>query len=346
MATRTVALSSKELDSAIGVLSSARHALQLNRFQKFSYFVLIVTADAIMYLLVASLIDDILQGLFAYEQPFYSIYLNVVFALAIFVCIFIGLVSLALNYPFIHDAFLERRRLKQLGLSSFYRSLWKESRRGQWKRRVREIVFAVITVYWVWSVATYFMNSSKNNLDLITIIVAALLALAVFGLVIAGRYLRVQRERMDLVASAEKLTKALQNLRHREVSGTVSVPESLLEQTAKIESAQIAEERKDAILESVSSRPIGYAIAFDRDAAEQRTTLDIADRIELADLVAQLSIAGMKLKPPEGTQQDTTKGNRVEIDYVIDNVSRSIRVTAVRRVREVSDASVSGASHA
>jgi hypothetical protein len=101
-----------------------------------------------------------------------------------------------------------------------------------------------------------------------------------------------------------------------------------------------------AILESVSSRPTGYAIAFDRDAAGQRATLDVADRIELADLVAQLSIAGMLLEQREGMQRDKTQNNRVEIDYVIDNASRSIRVTALRRVREVSDASVSGASHA
>ena len=168
--------------------------------------------------------------------------------------------------------------------------------------------------------------------------------LALFGFMVAGRYLRVQRERMNLVASAEELRKALQGLRHRDGSGVVSVPASLLEQTAKIESAQIAEERKDAILESVTSRPTGYAIAFERDAAEQRNRLDIADRIELGDLVAQLSIAGMKLEPREGMQR--YKGKRVEIDYLIDSASRSIRVVAVRHVGEVSDASVSGGSYA
>jgi hypothetical protein len=126
----------------------------------------------------------------------------------------------------------------------------------------------------------------------------------------------------------------------------VSVPTELVEQTAKIESAQIAKERKDAILESVSSRPTGYAIAFDRDAIEQRATLDVPDRIELADLVAQLSIAGIQLEPREGMQRDKTKNNRVEIDYVIDNASRTIRVTEVRRVREVSDSAATGASHA
>ena len=107
-----------------------------------------------------------------------------------------------------------------------------------------------------------------------------------------GVGLQTQRERMDLTANAEELRKAFQSLRQRAgKTEVVSVPTELVEQTSKIESAQIAKERKDAILESVSSRPTGYAIAFDRDAIEQRAMLDVADRIELADLVAQLSIA-------------------------------------------------------
>jgi hypothetical protein len=152
---------------------------------------------------------------------------------------------------------------------------------------------------------------------------------------------------MDLTANAEELRKAFRSLRQRTgKTEVVSVPSELVEQTARIEAAQIAKERKDAILESVSSRPTGYAIAFDGDAAEQRATLDVADRIELADLVAQLSIAGMQLETREGMQRDKTESKRVEIDYVIDNASRSIRVIAVRPVREVSHASASGDSHA
>jgi hypothetical protein len=312
----------------------------LTRFQKFSYFALIVIADVLVVFFAAAMIYDALHG-FSNDDPELGPLGTLLGLGIIFVCI-IGVISLALNYPFIHEAFREKRRLKRLGLSSFYRSLWKESRRGQWKGRVREIVLAVLITYELVDVAR---DPSWKTDDLGEMIFAALLILTAAGLMIAGRYLRVQRERMDLVASAEKLTKALQSLRYREASGTVPVPESLLEQTAKIESAQIAEERKDAILESVTSRPTGYAIAWDHDAAEQRATLDVADRIELADLVAQLSIAGIKLEAREGTQRKT-KGSRVEIDYLIDNASRSIRVIAVRHAREVSPASVEGGSYA
>jgi len=342
--TRSVALSSRELDSAIEVLSSARDGLQLTRFQRFSYFALMVSADLITFIVAVAICFGILSLLKIYEA---SDIINLVYGLIIIFSVFIGLVALALNIPLLRKTFRERARLKQLGLSSFYRSLWKESRRGRWKRRVREIVFAFV---FIWSATSSVISlirwSTNNTLERAVLIFYALFALALFGFMVAGRYLRVQRERMDLAASAEELRKALQGLRHRDGSGVVSVPASLLEQTAKIESAQIAEERKDAILKSVTSRPTGYAIAFDRDAAEQRATLDIADRIELGDLVAQLSTDGTQFEPQEGMKRDKTKSNRVEIDYVIDDAFHSIRIIAVRRVPEVSHASVNGGSHA
>jgi hypothetical protein len=192
-----------------------------------------------------------------------------------------------------------------------------------------------------------YAYAANDKAVLAGIIFFSFLIVLAASLLFAAQYLKNQRERMELTANAEELRKAFRSLRQRAgESKVVTVPSQLLEQTAKIESAQIAEERKDAILESVTSRPTGYAIAFDRDAAEQRATLDVADRIELGDLVAQLSIAGTQLEPRESVQRDKTKGNRVEIDYIVDNASRSIRVIAVRHVGEVSHMSVNGAGHA
>jgi len=201
--------------------------------------------------------------------------------------------------------------------------------------------------FWILRTAFEAYFFPHVNYPEVTVMVALIMAaIALVALCLGARYLQIQRERIDLTANAQELRKAFQGLRQRAGKAeVVTVPSELVEQTAKIESAQIAEERKDAILESVNSRPTGYAIAFDRDAAEQRATLDLADRIELADLAAQLSIAGIKLEAREGTRRKI-KGSRVEIDYVIDDASRSIRVIAVRRVKEVSDASVDGGSYA
>jgi hypothetical protein len=363
MATRTVALSSKELESAIEVLLSARHALQLTSFERIAYRSLMVSADVAMVSFLLCLpIDVLLGGFRAYglgdplgaqglDLPLEQLSRNALFALMAFgvlalvflAAILVGIISLVLSIPLLLKTFRESARLKQLGLSSLSRSLLKESRRGSWKSWVRRFLFFGALIYVLTDVSNFF-SGERGDLP---IIAWGLYFTVVPGLIIAAGYLRNQRERMELTASVEELRKAFQSLRQRAgKTEVVSVPSELVEQTAKIESAQIAEERKDAILESVSSRPTGYAIAFDGDAAEQRAMLDVADRIELADLVAQLSIAGTQLEPREGTQRDKIKGNRVEIDYVVDNASRSIRVIAVRRVREVSDASVSGGSHA
>jgi hypothetical protein len=160
---------------------------------------------------------------------------------------------------------------------------------------------------------------------------------------------------MELTASAEKLKQALQILQRRYgTAGMVPVPSELLEQTAKIESAQIAKERKDAVLQSVTFRPSGYAVTFDRDAAVQRATLGFEDRVELEDLVAQLSTEGAHLDAEasaisgveDATLRLVAKGKHFDIEYVVDQPSRAIRITTVRYRQEGDQISLTGDSHA
>jgi hypothetical protein len=340
MVTRTIELDRNDLDKSIEVLSSAAQALRLTRFERLSYQALIVSVDWIAVGVFTALGMGIVEAIIHRELlPDFS---NL-FGLIWITGMAIGIVALALNIPLFRRVFRERARLKRLGLSALSRSLWKESRRSRWISRAHGTLLTVAGILLLFTMVIVSFNPAFRD----TIAFLVLTYFVAASVLFAARYLQNQRERMDLTANAEELKKAFQRLRQRAgKTEVVSVPNELVEQTAKIEAAQIAKERKEAILESVSSRPTGYAIAFDRDAAEQRTALDVADRIELADLVAQLSIAGTQLKPQEGMQPNKTKGNRVEIDYVVDNAARSIHVIAVRRVREVSHASVDGGSHA
>jgi hypothetical protein len=211
------------------------------------------------------------------------------------------------------------------------------------------IAFLIVAVYNLYLIAvsasSFVMTDTR---DMILYGVGA-------ALLFTARYLRNQRERIDLTASAEELRKAFQYLRQdADEAGVVSVPPVLLELTAKIESAQIAKERKDAVLQSVALRPTGYAIAFDRDAADQRAKLGVADRVELEDLVAQLSTDGAQLElqagavvgTKDGPFRNATKSKRVEIEYVIDHASHRIRIIAVRHGGDGSHAPVKGVSHA
>ena len=175
-------------------------------------------------------------------------------------------------------------------------------------------------------------------------------------LLLLAQFLRNQRGRMDLAANAEELKKALQGLQQRAGKAEiVSVPADLLEHAARIETAQIVKERKDAVLQSVLVGPSGYGITFDRAAAEQRQMLDVTDRVELEDLVAELSIEGPgKLTSQSGSvaaaegatrRREKTKSKRVEIEYVIDQASRGIRIFAVRQGGH-SGSSAKGDTHA
>jgi hypothetical protein len=344
-----VALSPNELERTIEVLSSAGQTLQLTRAERITYRTLLVSVDVAL----ASLLGFVLALIFAWQYPA-TVARNVevswpwwvvgVLATIFIVSLLVGLVALALNIPLLLKTFREGRRLKQLGLSSLSTSLWKESRRGRWISRLRNalilgisILFVVIVVVGLVGmlakdIVAPFSRDEEQTALLIGVLFYAFAAILLFG----ARYLRNQRERMELAASAEQLREALQALQQRQGPEVVSVPAEVLERTAIIESAQIKKERKDAVLESAIENT--YAVTFERNAAEQRAALGREERLELEDLVADLSTEGAQGETQASVLPDTetptfrraTENKQCEIDYVVDHASRRIQVVAVR----------------
>jgi len=80
--------------------------------------------------------------------------------------------------------------------------------------------------------------------------------------------------------------------------------------------------------------------------------LGVADRVELEDLVAQLSTEGGQIKSQGGavaraegtTLRSMTKSRSVELEYIIDQASHGIHITAVRHRGGGSDSSVNDAT--
>jgi hypothetical protein len=355
--TMAVALSPNELDRTIAVLASAGQTLQLTRLERLSYRALLVSVDGMLVSFVL-----ICPISFLIRYPFSPDVKALWTLLLILVAVFAlsmsaGTYSLLLNIPLLVKTFREGKRLERLGLNSLSISLWKESRRSRWTSRIREVLSIGFVISMLFIMVGAFgllggsLMESTDLLDRIILAFGMLSPVLIAGLMLAARYLRNQRERMDLAASAEQLSKALLSLRQREGPEVVSVPADLLEQTAIIESAQIKKERKDAVLQSEAFRQSAYAIGFDREAAQQRTALGVADRVELEDLVAELSTNGAQLETrtpleaaPE-TLRGATKSKRVEIEYVIDRASRGIRVIAVRHGAEAAGTPANGAGH-
>jgi hypothetical protein len=342
--TGPVTVSSKELESAIEVLSSAKASLQLTRFQRLAYQALVISVDAAAASTIVVLLFLSNRG------DFWNMVIGLVFGVSVIV----GVVALALNVPLFFKVLRERARLKKLGLSSLSRSLWKESRRRRWIRRIRGAVLTAIAIFYVVIFVVGLFVGDRKGGDL-GFVLGALFVATLAAVLFSARYLQNQRERMDLTASAEELRNALVSLQRRAGKAeAVSVPSEFLEQAAKIETAQIAKERRDAVLQSVAVPSEEYAVVFHRDAVEQRASLSIEDRVELEDLVEQLSAHPAELEAQaaatagaeDATLRGTIKSKRVEIEYVIDQASRRIRINAVQQGGVSARTSPKGASHA
>src|SRR6516164_2640090 len=137
MGTRTVTISSKEIDSAIEVLSSAGQSFQLTRFERFAYRALMVSADVTMASVVLGIPCDALTGgLEGYwwdplgardaareRLPFeqispaasFVLTLDLLLILIFLAASLVALVSLVLNIPLFRKAGRESARLRELG---------------------------------------------------------------------------------------------------------------------------------------------------------------------------------------------------------------------------------------
>ena len=353
MSTRTVPISSQELDDAIEVLASAGQALQPSRFQRFSYRALVISADAFLACWVLTFACRVVMLTFGGPEWLNAV--DGVFVMLFVVAFFFLMIALALNIPLFGRASRERARLKERGLDGLSNFLWKESRRS---RRIGLARKAGLVAIGLDQVVTAFMLISGraqrmlgSGVDIVALVlITALFTAIAIAVLFGARYLQNQRERLDLTSSAGALRKTLQSLRQRADGGVVAVPAELLERTAKIETTQIAAQRKDAVLESVASRDSGYAISYGSAAAQQRATLPAADRLELEDLVAQLSTEGAPVEPQPGANQEAatrrTTGNRhVEVEYSVDEASRRLHIVAVAPTGGP-DRSLTGARHA
>jgi hypothetical protein len=358
MSTQTIPISSQELDSAIEVLASAGQALQLSRLARISYRTLVICADLALASMAAFILLCIAYAFDGGDTWAHLwLYLMIVAVIlgVLLVSVLVAIIALALNLPLFRKAFREEARLKKLGLTSLAQFLWKESRQHRRMSRVREALIVVIGLACILFLCLLGRQVAENpkygeDAEFILMSFMALVLVFIVIILLSARYLRNQRSRMDLTSSADGLRKTLQSLRQRAGDGVVSVPAELLERTAKIESTQIAAQRKDAVLESAAFRDNAYAIAYDGGATEQRATLETADRLELEDLVAQLSTEGVPAEAQpdaarEATVRRTTENNRVEIEYSVDEASRRIRIGAVAPMSGA-ETSPAGARHA
>jgi hypothetical protein len=339
---RTYTLDEERLGFAIDVLKRAAQSSALTRREWIAYRALIISGDLAVLTLLMTFIAGFLIGFTAGVTQGVLEVLAVVSGILLWVSAIGGTLSLLLNVPLFLRTFRERAELKKLGLTTLSKSLWKAGRKHRWLPRIRGALLLGFGSVYIFSPAGLMALSNVAEVDRLILVLTTIVGVLVGIIMLAARYLRNQREQTELVANAEELQKALRELQQQAGDGSaILVPAEILERVAGIESTQIAQDRKSAILASVSSPQRGYAVSFAPAAAEQKSALAIPDRIELEDLVERLS-AGILHSGPDARSAGALNRARtasapVEIEYTTDEPRRKILVRVVRRIGDAAD---------
>jgi hypothetical protein len=343
---RTYTLDSEGLRGAIEVLKRAE-SLGLTGRERIGYHVLIKSVDIGIIGLVWIFICFILGSLFPLHISTTTLlWLVALGVLLLFVSAVGGIGSMMFNILLFRKAWYEQAELKKLGLTNLSKSLWKAGRKHRWLHRGRGPILILISTVQLLIAVPFFLSVGFLGLNEAmgwALSVAIALFLILCALTILGaQYLRNWREQIELVSNAGKLQDALRELQnHTGDHAAVMVPSNIMEQVTRIESSQIAQERKMAILESAGSERSGYAVRFTPEAAEQKSALDMAHRIKLEDLLEQLSTGLLhgeaNVRGAGEISQARITNAPVEIEYSTDKPGHQIRVVAVRQIGEEAD---------
>ncbi len=251
-APRTVNLDSQSLDKVIKALSDVVKDFNLTRRERISYWGLMLSADlAIAHFLITfvwlfssifvlNFVDKSIVDATVTPPDWFKNVLGLLFILsllALLLSILAGVPSLLFSISLLRKTFQERAKLELLGITGLTKSLWKESRRSRWLSRLRSGFLIFISVYMIIGAVSVsiFVKALTLRPDLAFELESALypnLGIIGFGrmvvavavwlaiMLFTARYLRNQREQIDLAANAGQLRSVLEKmLQHAGVAG-------------------------------------------------------------------------------------------------------------------------------
>ena len=242
-------------------------------------------------------------------------------------------ILLVMNLALVAGTLRQRRLLKKLGLHTISRSAWKAERRRHLGGRIGGASLTTAGVILLLFAAFLMLPSLAawrvSGFELVVIVL-----LAVPGLtVLIWRMVERSREQLALVADADRLRAMLTSMQAESGSGgPVVVPAAVMEKVARIESAQIARERAQAVVASVGKADRGYALVVAHDATAQKAALGRAERLTVEELIdevlAEPQAAG---RPDAGNLRHAGSADGlIEIDYRVDEAARRVHLLAVR----------------
>lgn len=354
----TVTLDSKAVDAALGLLVEAARELPPSPREQKRYRVFEVSVDiavfsvSLGYAIVMFILP--FAGKSRFEVP--TLVVASLFFLAFFVGSFTAMAAALMNHRFLRRVIAQRRQMRRLGLHALSRRLRRAYARTRWLSRMRDsllglfgiafVATGVLSVAFVAVVLLLYGDRSPWAHKLFPDSPIGAVGLAVYlGVIVVvglflllSRVLRNTREEIELAGNADDLRKALAELRASAgAANAVEVPAALIERAAQIESVLIEKERSRAIVENARSGRAGLAISFDAEAAAQRAQLPAEARLELEDLLAQVSSDGLAGLPSTGAQAEpqerriaqNSPTGRVQAIFTAGHAPGAARVVAV-----------------
>jgi hypothetical protein len=309
-------LTTTQLDAALAALAKAAETFRLSAWERFFYRVLqvcaTITAIAILLTVVSA---GVLTGCMLPVAMLTGV---------------VAIVLLVANLTLLLKTSRQRRLLIQLGLDHLSHSAWKADRKRHW---VRALLGSIVTIAGVVvlgiSIVGGIVTAASPNVETLDFVLIAFF-IVLGGTMLVWRSLERSRQRLELVADADRLRATLTSLQ-TDADANVVVPAPVLENVARIEQAQIARERTRAVLAGVSAADRGYAVQFAAGVSEQKSSLPVKSRLDLAELIDDLMANPYpSAAHAEGPLSARTVDGTAEVDYSVDEQNRRIHILALR----------------
>jgi hypothetical protein len=315
----TRALTPTEIERVVAALQKATDTFRPTRFETLAYVVWrrMLAVSAILLPLV------VLGTVWAPHIR----YLIVPVALGFVVLIVTTLISLfllAVNAPLFFRIAGESRNLRRVGLLDISSDVWRSG--GDWTRATRRGAYGLVAA--LYAFCAWLTYRTGGVPDGWAVGLPILLSVTAANIIAALVFQR-KKEEVEIVRSADRVRAALGH--SRQDGEHLEIPVSLLETAARIEGAQIARERAEAVFTS-QKEPRRYAVVYEAKAAQARLALPLSLRIALEDLVQSVAARPDESVSPAELVAVRSTDSRVGIQYTCDPEAQHLTVHGVSAI--------------
>jgi hypothetical protein len=236
---------------------------------------------------------------------------------------------LLLNLGVVRNTLRQRRLLRWIGLEDVARWVWKRQERTLTPSSIGRALLTAVAVLFTLLVLLWALRVKRPQATEILVAVSFFFGGVTF---LVWQYVQQSRERLTLVADANRLREALSSIR-RDSNDRVEVQAIVLEEVAGLEQAQIARARAQAVVAGVQATDRAYGVQVTREVLEKKAGLPPDQRLEAEELIdqvvehAQAPAAGDP--SPDSSFRFRSATGSLEVGYQIDRDRRCVQIVSL-----------------